>query len=115
VPPPNRAEYVPPREGSRGWSGTVDANRPPVNWTKVPLSDCRGQRQILSLPDGPLLTLLLLSGIVAVAEYRRGAIGLAGRSFIAIVLRGWERFVSETMLPGLLLASRAGFVSASLR
>jgi hypothetical protein len=54
-----------------------------------------------------LLTLILLSGIVAVAEYRWTAIVLAVLSFIAMVLRWSEWFVSETLLPGLLPISAA--------
>jgi hypothetical protein len=65
------------------------------------------------LPSGPagrlaldlLVTLILLSGIVAVAEYRRTAIALAVLSFIAIALRWSEWFVAEALLPGLLPAS----------
>jgi len=54
-----------------------------------------------------LVTLILLSGIVAVAEYRWAAIVLAVLSFIAIALRWSEWFVSETLLPGLLPISAA--------
>jgi hypothetical protein len=54
-----------------------------------------------------LLTLILLSGIVAVAEYRRAALVLAALSFIAIALRWSEWVVSEALLPGLLPVSAA--------
>jgi hypothetical protein len=55
-----------------------------------------------------LVTLILLSGIVAVVEYRRTAIALAVLAFIAIALRWSEWFVSVGLLSGLQAASTLG-------
>ena len=52
-----------------------------------------------------LMTLVLLSGVAAVAEYRRTAIALAVLAVIAIALRWSEWLVSADLLPGLQAAA----------
>lgn len=52
-----------------------------------------------------LMTLVLLSGVTAVAEYRRTAIALAVLAFIAIALRWSEWLVAADLFPELQAAS----------